>query len=149
MYAEKHCSQGFKSLLLDGPCEDVLVQDAFKAVHNDYRRSTSCAGRVQRLGQQTKKYVPSSTIKWALLRDQRMNASTRMARAQTTTRAAASTQPQSPQMDEDASLNGWKNWYLKGGNSCMCLSTVLPTVSIISSCHLIWTLSVKKKLVMT
>ena len=31
MYAEKHCSQGFKSLLLDGPCEDVLVQDAFKA----------------------------------------------------------------------------------------------------------------------
>ena len=37
MYAEKHCSQGFKSLLLDGPCEDVLVQDAFKAVHNDYQ----------------------------------------------------------------------------------------------------------------
>ena len=32
MYAEKHCSQGFKYLLLDGPCEDVLVQDAFKAV---------------------------------------------------------------------------------------------------------------------
>ena len=32
MYAEEHCSQGFKSLLLDGPCEDVLVQDAFKAV---------------------------------------------------------------------------------------------------------------------
>ena len=31
MYAEKHCSQGFKSLLLVGPCEDVLVQDAFKA----------------------------------------------------------------------------------------------------------------------
>ena len=108
MYAEKHCSQGFKYLLLDGPCEDVLVQDAFKAVHNDYRRSTSCAGRVQRLGQQTKKYVPSSTIKWALLRDQRMKASTRMARAQTTTRADASTQPQSPQMDKDTSLNDYE-----------------------------------------
>ena len=41
MYAEKHCSQGFKSLLLDGPCEDVLVQDAFKAVHNDPFKTAS------------------------------------------------------------------------------------------------------------
>ena len=31
----------------------------------------------------------------------------------------------------------------------MCLSTVLPTVSIISPCHLIWILSVKKKFAMT
>ena len=28
MYAEKNCSQGFKSLLLVGPCEDVLVSRA-------------------------------------------------------------------------------------------------------------------------
>ena len=83
------------------------MQDAFKAVHNHYRRSTSCAGRVQRLEQQTKKYVPSSTIKWVVLRDQRMKASTRVTRAQTTTCADTSTQPQSPQMDEDASLNDY------------------------------------------
>ena len=84
------------------------MQDAFKAVHNDYQRSTSCAGRVQRLEQQTQKYVPSSTVKWVVLRHQRMKASTRVTRAQTTTRADASTQPQSPQMDEDAPLND--NW---------------------------------------
>ena len=137
MYAEKHCSQGFNSLLLDGPCEDVLVQDAFKAVHNDYRRSTSCAGRVQRLGQQTKKYVPSSTIKWALLRDQRMKASTRMARAQTTTRADTSTQPQSPQMDEDASLNDYwaevfnRQWDMEryAEFQWLCERTQMPCVS--------------------
>ena len=83
------------------------MQDAFKAVHNDYRRSTSCAGRVQRLEQQTKKYVPSSTIKWVVLRDQRMKASTRVTRAQTTIHADASTQPQSLQMDKDASLHDY------------------------------------------
>ena len=83
------------------------MQDAFKAVHNDYRRSTSCAGRVQRLEQRKKKHVPSSTIRWAVLRDQRMKASTRVTRAQTTTRADASTQLQSPKMDEDASLNNY------------------------------------------
>ena len=66
------------------------MQDAFKAVHN-YRRSTSCAGRVQRLERQTKKHVPSSAIKEALLRDQSMKASTRLMRAQTTTPADAST----------------------------------------------------------
>ena len=38
MYAEKHCSQGFKSLLLDGPCEDVLVQDAFKTASEKFHR---------------------------------------------------------------------------------------------------------------
>ena len=49
------------------------MQDAFKDVYN-YQRSTSCAGRVQRLEQQTKKHVPPSTIKWAVLRNQRMKA---------------------------------------------------------------------------
>ena len=44
MYAEKHCSQGFKSLLLEGPCEDVLVQDAFKAVHNDSKSTLLTSG---------------------------------------------------------------------------------------------------------
>ena len=72
------------------------MQDAFKAVHN-YRRSTSCAGRVQRLEQQTKKHVPSSAIKEAVLRDQRMKLSTRVTRTQTTTRADAS--PRAPSLD--------------------------------------------------
>ena len=81
------------------------MQDAFKAVHNHYRRSTSCAGRVQRLEQQTKKYAPSSTIKSVVLRDQRMKASTRVTRALTTTCADASMQPQCPHIDEDAWLN--------------------------------------------
>ena len=77
------------------------MQVAFKAVQNDYRGSTSCAGRVQRLEQQTKKYVPTS------IRDERMKVSTRVRCAHTTTCADASTQPQSPQMDEDASLNNF------------------------------------------
>ena len=83
------------------------MQVAFKAVHNDYRRCTSCAGRVQRLEQHTKKYVPSSTVKWVVLCVQRMKASTQVTRAQTKTCADASTQPPSQQMDEDASLNDY------------------------------------------
>ena len=113
------------------------MQDAFKAVHNDYRRSTSCAGRVQRLEQQTKKYVPSSTIKWVVLRDQRMKASTRVTRAQTTTRADASTQPQSPQMDEDAWLHHYwaevfnRQWDMEryAEFQWLCERTQMPCVS--------------------
>ena len=113
------------------------MQDAFKAVHNDYRRSTRCAGRVHWTEQQTKKHVPSSTIKWALLSDQRMKASTRVTRAQTTTRADASTQPPSPQMDEYASL---KNYWAEVFNQqrdveryaefqWLCERTQMPCVS--------------------
>ena len=104
-------------------------------MHNDYRRSTSCAGRVQRLEQQTKKYVPSSTIKWIVLRDQRMKASTRLTRAQMTTRADASTQPQSPQMDEDASLNDYwaevfnRQWDMERYAEFQWLRTQMPCVS--------------------
>ena len=94
------------------------MQDVLKAVHN-YWRSKSCAGRVQRLEQQTKKHVPSSTIKWAVIRIQWMKASTRVTRARTTTRADASPQPQSPQMDKGASLNDYwaevfnRQWHME------------------------------------
>ena len=113
------------------------MQDALKAVHNDYRRSKSCAGRVQGLEQQTKKYVLSSTIKWVVLRDQRMKASTRVTRAQTTTRADASPQPLSPQMDKDASLNDYlaevfnRQWDMEcyAEFQWLCERTQMPCVS--------------------
>ena len=106
------------------------MQDAFKAVHNDYRTRTSCAGRVQRLEQQTKKYLPSSTIKWVVLRDQRMKASTRVTRAQTTTHADASTQPQSPQMDEDARRDSVINYNLVGRKGAVFVKAEYPGKAI-------------------
>ena len=81
--------------------------------------------------------VLSSTIKWAVLRDQRMKVSTRVTRAQTTTRADASTQPQSPQMDKDASLNAYwaevfnRQWDMEryAEFQWLCERTQMPCVS--------------------